>query len=68
MEMYLNAVGVTREELLENVVYECVFTKSHYTNTLLGEPQEVTRAFGILHGVCMALGLQYEIANKMCYG
>lgn len=62
--MYLKSLGLTREELLENVVYDCIFARSNYTNTLLGEPPEVTRTFGVLHGVCIALGIEYSIENK----
>lgn len=53
-----------REELLANVVYEYVYAKSNYNNTLLGEPREITRAKGILDGVCMSLALEYEIESK----
>ncbi len=62
--MYLKNLGMDREDLLENLVYQYVFAKSNHSNTLLGEAQEITRAKSLLDGVCMALALEYQILNK----
>lgn len=62
--MFLQGANIEREELLALVVEGFVYAKSNYTNTLLGK-REVSLAEGKLDGVCMALGLEYEIKNKV---
>lgn len=63
--MFLKSAGMDREELLELIVYEYVHAKSTYGNTLLGKPPEVIYAEGKMMGVCISLGLNYEIKNKI---
>ncbi|MGH1811309.1 hypothetical protein ABE893_11215 [Enterococcus entomosocium] len=63
--MFLNSAGIDREELLELIVYEYVYAKTTYGNTLLGKPPEVIYAEGKMMGVCISLGLNYEIKNKI---
>lgn len=63
--LFLQGANIEREELLALVVEGFVYAKSNYTNTLLGKPREVSLAEGKLDGVCMALGLEYEIKNKV---
>lgn len=62
--MFLKGANIDREELLQSVVEDFVYAKSRYSNTLLGEPKEITRAESVLFGVCLALGLNYEIVEK----
>ncbi|OTO71308.1 MULTISPECIES: hypothetical protein [unclassified Enterococcus] len=63
--MFLKGANIDREELLQIVVDDYVSAKSNYSNTLLGQPREITYAEGKLFGVCMALGINYEIKNKV---
>lgn len=63
--MFLKEANIEREELLQIVVEEYINAKSNYFNTLLGQPREITYAEGKLFGACMALGINYEIKNKM---
>lgn len=64
MSHFLKNVGMDRTELLEMLLNGYLFAQANYTNTLLGEPQEITRAKGILDGACMALGIDYFIEGK----
>lgn len=63
--MFLKSVGIDREELLELIVSEYVYALSNYGKTLLGKPPEIILAEGKLVGVCMALGVGYEIDNEV---
>lgn len=62
--MFLKSANIDREELLEMMVNNYVLALSRYTNTLLGEPREITEAKGQLFGVCIALGINYEIVDQ----
>lgn len=39
--------------------------RDFHLGDILGKPREVSLAEGKLDGVCMALGLEYEIKNKV---
>lgn len=62
--LFLKGANIDREELFRILVEDYENVKSTYTNTMLGEPKEITYAKGKLDGACMALGIEYEIIDK----
>lgn len=58
--MYLENIGIDRQELLSNLADDLFYAKENYHSTILGEAKEVTYARGRLSGACMVLGLEFE--------